>query len=234
MRTLVVDDEEMARERLKRLLTAFPGVEVVGEAADGEEALARIRELRPDLIFLDVEMPAGSGVEVAASLPSPPPRIVFCTAYDQYAIEAFDVGAVDYLLKPVSRIRLGQALEKIRSRGGGELPDLGPPRRFLARRGSRYRVVPVDEALYFTSEEGLTRLHTADQKLWLEPSLADLERRLSPADFCRVSRRALVRLSEVREVVPLIGGHGEVRMSDGEALAVSRRRLKELLRRLEG
>ncbi len=237
MRALIVDDEDLARQRLRRLLAAFPEVEVAGEAADGEEALERIAELRPDLVFLDVQMPGCSGIEVALSLPSLPPKIIFCTAYDEYAIEAFEVDAADYLLKPVSRARLGQALDKVRSRGAAAVPDLaavGAPSRFLGKIGTRYQVVPAAEVLFFSSDGGLTRLHTARQRFWMEPSLADLERRLGAGDFCRVSRQALVRLQAVKELAPLIGGHGQVRMSNGEALAVSRRRMKELLRRLEG
>jgi two-component system LytT family response regulator len=236
VRALIVDDEELARQRLKRLLRAFPEVEVVGEAADGEEALAKIAELRPDLVFLDIQMPGCNGMEVALSLPSPAPKIIFCTAYDEYAIEAFEVNAADYVLKPASRARLGKALERVRSRGAAEMPDLrmtGAPRRFLGKRGNRYRVIPIEEVLFFTSEEGLTRLHTAEKAFWMEPSLSDLEDRLGSGDFCRVSRRALVRLEAVTEVVPLIGGNGQVRMSNGETLAVSRRRMKELLHRLE-
>ena len=236
MRALIVDDEELARQRLKRLLSAFPDVEVIGEAADGEEALERIAELAPDLVFLDVQMPGLSGIEVALSLPSPPPKIIFCTAYDEYAIEAFEVDAVDYLLKPASRARLGEALERVRSRGAGAMPApgrTGPPRRFVGKLGYRYQVVPAGEVLFFTSDGGLTRLQTASRTLLMEPSLSDLERRLGPADFFRVSRRALVRLQEVAEVVPLAGGHGRVRMSNGEELAVSRRRMRELLQRLD-
>ena len=234
MRALIVDDEELARRRLGRLLEAFPEVEVVGEAADGEEALAKIAELAPELVFLDVQMPGCSGIEVALSLPSPPPKIIFCTAYDEYALEAFEVDAADYLLKPVSRVRLAHALDKVRSKSAEPLPGLGAPRRFLGKIGTRYQVVPAADVLFFSSDEGLTRLHTAERSLWMEPSLADLERRLGDAEFCRISRQALVRLQEVKEVVPLIGGHGQVRLSNGETLAVSRRRMKELLRRLEG
>ena len=147
-RVLLIDDEEPARDRLRRLLAPFADLEVVGEAGDGEEAIERILELQPDLVFLDIQMPGCSGLEVAASLPSPRPRIVFCTAYDQYAVDAFELHAVDYLLKPVSRARLEKALEKAREPSGGgsevSLDKAGQargayPTRFLAKRGSRYR-----------------------------------------------------------------------------------------------
>ncbi len=237
MRVLIVDDEDLARRRLARLLEGFPRIEVVGEAADGEEALEKIAELSPGLVFLDIQMPGCSGIEVALSLPSPPPRVIFCTAYDEYALEAFEADAADYLLKPASRARVAQALRKVSFADPGKLPDFsagGPPKRFLGKVGTRYQVVPAGDVLFFSSDEGLTRLHTAEQTFWLEPSLTDLERRLGDADFYRVSRAALVRLQEVKEVVPLIGGHGQVRMRNGDTLAVSRRRMKELLARLEG
>ena len=115
IRTLVVDDEEPARVRLRQLLSAIPEVEVIGDAEDGVQALERISELTPDLVLLDIQMPGCSGLEVAASLGRPRPAIIFCTAYDQYAVDAFELHAVDYLLKPVNRARLGAALERVLS-----------------------------------------------------------------------------------------------------------------------
>ena len=108
IRVMLVDDEQAARERLRQLLGPIPGLEIVGEAADGEQAIERIVELRPDLVLLDIQMPGCTGLEVAASLPSPRPRIIFCTAFDQYAVDAFELHAVDYLLKPVNRVRLAR------------------------------------------------------------------------------------------------------------------------------
>ena len=114
IRTLLVDDEEPARDRLRGMLAAFDQVEVVGEARDGEEALQRVAELQPDLIFLDIQMPGRTGMEVAASLAPPRPRVIFCTAYDEYAIEAFELHAADYMVKPVNRKRLAGAIERVR------------------------------------------------------------------------------------------------------------------------
>ena len=118
LRALIVDDEEPARERLRRLLAEAADVEVVGEAADGEEAMDQIAALAPDVVFLDIQMPACSGMEVASSLGAPRPRIIFCTAFDQFAVDAFELNAVDYLLKPVNRARLDKALERVRSTAG--------------------------------------------------------------------------------------------------------------------
>ena len=114
VRALLVDDEQPARERLRRLLAAFDDLEVVGEAEDGEQAIEQILELKPDLVFLDIQMPGCSGMEVAASMPSPRPKIVFCTAFEEYAVDAFELHAVDYLLKPINRARLARALQRVR------------------------------------------------------------------------------------------------------------------------
>lgn len=243
MKVLIAEDEQPARERLRQLFRAHPDLEVVGEAQDGEEALQKIVELKPDLVFLDIQMPGCTGLEVAASLPSPGPRIIFCTAYDQYAIDAFELHAVDYLLKPVSRARLAQALERARQAVPGEVSALlqaltragkAAPSRFLARRGARFRVVPQEEVLFFSSQEGLTRLCATGGEYWMQPSLTELEERLDPASFCRLSRSAIVNLDAVREVIPLVGGYGQVVLKEGRRLEVSRRRLKELMERLAG
>ena len=116
IRTLVIDDEQPARERLKQLLSAHPDVEVVGEADDGVQAAEKIAELTPDLVLLDIQMPGASGLDVAASLGRPRPAVIFCTAFDQYAVDAFELSALDYLLKPVNRARLAAALDRVRAR----------------------------------------------------------------------------------------------------------------------
>jgi two-component system LytT family response regulator len=241
LRVLLVDDEQPARERLRLLLGAHDDVAVVGEAADGEQAAEQIAELAPELVLLDIEMPGCSGIEVAASLPAPRPKIVFCTAFDEYAVDAFELHAVDYLLKPVNRARLAQALERVRRLPAEELDasieKIGPasgnyPRRFLAKRGSKYCVVPREEVLYFASEGGLTKLQSAAGHFWMQPTLTELEARLDPAGFFRISRAGIINLDAVREVVPQPGGHGEVDLRGGARLEVSRRRLKTLMGRL--
>lgn len=239
IRVLLVDDEELARDRMRQLLGEFDDLEVVGQAENGEEAIEKIVKIKPDLVFLDIQMPECSGLEVAASLPDPRPRIVFCTAYDQYAIDAFELHAVDYLLKPVTRARLQQTLERVGqeeavSQAFQEISKDTPPRRLLGKRGNRFRVIPVEKTLYFSTEDGLTRLHTEKQYYWMEPPLNELERRLGEGEFFRVSRQALVNLDSVREVRPLVGGYGEVVLRDGTRLDVSRRRMKELMARLKG
>jgi two-component system LytT family response regulator len=243
MRVLIVDDERPARERLRTLLAAFPDLEIVGECEDGEEAIQRIGELNPDLVMLDVQMPGSSGIEVAGSLPALRPKIIFCTAYDQYAVDAFELCAVDYLLKPVNRSRLAQAIDRVRAMSADELNNkidhaLQRPRpspvRFLARQGARCLVIPQKDVVYLASEGGLTKLHTADRPYLMDPTLNDFERRLDPSAFFRISRTALVNLDWVASVDTLPGGFGELIIKNGLRLEVSRRRLRDLLSTLEG
>jgi two-component system LytT family response regulator len=236
IRILIVDDEQTARERLRHLLAMIPDVEVVGEAADAEQAIARISELRPALVLMDIQMPGCSGLEVVASLPSPRPKVVFCTAFDQYAVDAFELHAVDYLLKPVNRIRLAHAIDRARAADTGNGLDraLEAVRasnlRLLARVGDRYRVIPLADAVYFSSGDRLTSLHTRERGYVVDPTLNELEERLDPACFFRISRSAIVNLNAVTEVLPLPGGVADVLLANGARLEVSRRRLKDLLR----
>jgi two-component system, LytTR family, response regulator len=173
-------------------------------------------------VFLDIQMPGATGLEVAASLAEPRPHVVFCTAYDQFAVDAFELHAIDYLLKPVSRARLEKALERVRlsAPAGAALDRLatgapGTPTRFLARKGTTYRVVPAREVVAFVSEDGLTKLLAAGQHYWMNPTLNELEARLDPRRFFRISRAAIVSLDAVKEVEPDAGGHGDVVLRDG-------------------
>jgi two-component system LytT family response regulator len=242
MRILVVDDEQPARERLRQLLAGVADIEIVGEAEDGEQTLERVDELKPDLLLLDIQMPGANGLEVAASLPRPRPAIIFCTAYEQYAVDAFELHAIDYLLKPVNRTRLQAAINRVRAARGGELDrqldrltrssDVAPTR-FLARKGARFRVVPRSDVIAFTFQEGLTRLHTANEQLWMQPTLAALSRRLDRDTFFQISRTAVVSLDAIREAKPFPDGTGEIVLSNGQSLLVARRRWRTLLDRLE-
>lgn len=243
IRVLVVDDEQPARERLRELLGAFQEVQIVGEADCGEQAIERINQLRPDLVLLDIQMPACNGLEVAASLVSPRPRIIFCTAFEQYAVDAFELAAADYLLKPVSRVRLAEALGRVQKRDNLQAdadvdrvmrrPRMTPTR-FLGRRGSRFVVIPQGDVVYLGSEGGLTKLHTTNQHYVMEPSLNDFDCRLDPGVFFRVSRTAIVNLGYVAEVDAQAGGYGEVVLKNGVRLEVSRRRWRLLLAKLQG
>jgi two-component system LytT family response regulator len=243
IRVLIVDDEAPTRVRLRQMLASHADIEVAGEAATGPQAMEMTAQLRPDLMLLDIQMPGGNGIDVAACLPPPRPHVVFCTAYDQYAIEAFEVDAVDYLLKPVSRARLGQALDRVRGRlasspEGREsaldqaLRQRSGPARFLARNGSQYVVIGEARVLYFGTEGSLTRLVADTGQYWMDPSLNDLERRLDPARFFRISRGALVNLNAVTKVMSGTGGAGTVILRNGLSLEVSRRRFHDLMHAL--
>ena len=243
IRVLLVDDEQPARERLRQLLAAHPDVEIAGEAEDGVQAAERIAELSPDVVFLDIQMPGASGLDVAASLGQPRPFVIFCTAFDQYAVDAFELSATDYLLKPVNRARLSAALDRVRQKPSPRDQERGldastrreglTPTRFLARRGARFRVVPRAEVVAFTFDEGVTRLLTATEQLSMQPTLAALGRRLDERHFCQISRTVIVHLDGVREARPFPDGTGEVLLANGRTVTVARRRWKILMEKLE-
>jgi two-component system LytT family response regulator len=225
------------------MLASHADVEVAGEAETGVQAMERVTELKPDVILLDIQMPGSSGIDVAACLPAPRPHIIFCTAYDQYAVDAFELHAVDYLLKPISRVRLSESLDRVRSHstaGAEQTLDQAArarhsaPVRFLVKSGAHFLVVGEARVLYFVSEDGLTRLVCDGGQYWMDPTLNELERRLAPARFSRISRAALINLNAVAEVHPFPGGSGEVLLKNGQRLEVSRRRFRELLQALDG
>lgn len=251
LRVLLVDDEAPARARLRQMLAERGDTVVVGEAEDGVQALERVQDLAPDVVFLDIQMPGCTGLEVAASLTPGRPCVIFCTAFDQHAVDAFELKATDYLLKPVTRARLDAALSRVtaaptsasRAPAAGDDADepsqpsdlpAGPPVRFLARRGARYLVVPAADVLAFSFEDGQTRLHTATEHLLMQPTLAQLVRRLDPTRFFQVSRTVVVHLDAIREARPHTDGTGVVLLSNGLALDVSRRRWRPLLDELAG
>jgi len=247
IRTLLIDDEQPARERLKQLLAAHADVEIVGEAEDGVQAAEQISELVPDLVFLDIQMPGASGLDVAASLGQPRPAVIFCTAFDQYAVDAFELSALDYLLKPVNRARLAAALDRVRATRTSPAatdPESDPaieqltqaagmaPTRFLARRGARFRVIPATDVIAFTFVDSVTHVLTAGEQLSMQPTLAALARRLDPNQFFQVSRTAIIRLDAVKEAKPFTDGTGEIVLANGQTMIVARRRWRELLDRL--
>ena len=243
IRTLIIDDEQPARERLKQLLASHADVEVIGEADDGVEAAEKIAELTPDLVLLDIQMPGASGLDVAASLGKPRPAVIFCTAYDQYAVDAFELSALDYLLKPVNRARLAAALDRVRAATSAPGRDRAleqlsqakglTPTRFLARRGARFKVVPATDVVAFTFVEGVTHLVTATETMSMQPTLAALARRLDHGSFFQVSRTAIIRLDAVKEARPFSDGTGEIVLANGQTMVVARRRWRDLLNRLE-
>jgi two-component system LytT family response regulator len=236
MRILIVDDEAPARARLRQMVSSQEGFEIAGEASTGVEAIKLVSQLKPDVLLLDIQMPGCSGIDVAASLPNPRPQIIFCTAHDQHAIDAFELHAVDYLLKPISRVRLSEALQRVRTLAAAPRPEkqLTSPARFLVKNASHYLVVGEARVLYFFSEDGLTKLIADGGQYWMDPTLNELEQRLDRTRFFRISRAALINLNAVDQVFPLPGGSGEVLLSNGSRLEVSRRRFNDLLQLLDG
>ncbi len=242
MRVLIADDELPARQRLRQLLVSHPELEVVAEAENGAQAMELAASTRPDLLLLDIQMPQGTGLDVAACLPAPRPSIIFCTAFDQYAVDAFELNAIDYLLKPVSRARLEKALSRLPDSSSESqldavehLLETVEPRlsRFLVKNGSRYVVIQANDTAYFESVDGLTRLVTTTGKeYWMDPPLHQLESKVDACVFFRISRSALVNVNAIGEIHPFPGGGAAAVLKGDIQLDVSRRRLKDLLKAL--
>lgn len=234
MRVLVVDDEAPARRRLVRMLGRLGGVEVVGEAADGEEALAMVRAHAPQLLLLDIEMPEMDGLELAEEPGLPP--IVFTTAHAEHALRAFEVAAIDYLLKPISRERLAEAIERARARVSAppaEAPAAAPTDtpRITARSGGTVHVVDATEITRLYAEDKVTVCVHEGRELLLDESLSALEQRLAAHGFFRTHRAELVNLAAVR-ALHTEDGSTRVELRDGSEAAVGRRMVAALKRRL--
>ena len=236
MRVLIVDDEKPARDKLRRLLSAEAAITHIVEAADGIEALACIEADKPDAVFLDIAMPELSGIELAASLPEPAPAIVFVTAWDQYAIQAFDAGAIDYLLKPYDAARLARAVQRLRERlqtaaAPQALPAL-PVQQLLVTERAGTRVVPVQDIGWIESADNYVVLHTLAGSPLLRQTLAGLAERLGPA-FLRCHRRAAVQLAWIERVVPLDKGDCELVLRGGARVPCSRQYRAAVLERIQ-
>ena len=255
IKTLIVDDEAIARDRVRRFLTAEPDIEILGECRNGREAVAAIKKLRPDLVFLDIQMPQLDGFETLAALdPADLPAVVFVTAFDQYAIQAFVVHALDYLLKPFSHERFRQSLAHVRKQldrddSGGLrnvdnrllslLEGIKAPPKFAER-----LVIKATGRVYFLKTEDIdwieacgnyVTLHVGAENHLLRETLSHLESRLDPARFLRIHRSRLVNLDCVKELTPLFNGDYTVVLQSGDELTLSRTyrdRLQELIEKL--
>ncbi|SFC15048.1 LytR/AlgR family response regulator transcription factor [Massilia yuzhufengensis] len=225
MRILIVDDERPARERLRRMLALEPGIDAIVDAADGHEALRVLEAFRPDALLLDVEMPELSGFDLAASLPLPAPLVVFVTAYDAYALRAFDANAIDYLLKPFDQARLRRALERLRTRlaaANGAAAATGlPPRQLLVTERGATRVVQVADIEWLETADNYVVLHTAQGSPLLRQTLAALLEQLG-GGFVRCHRRAAVRVGAVERIVALDKGDCELVLRSGAVVPCSR------------
>jgi len=232
MRLLIVDDERPARERLRRMLAHEPGVTSVTEAADGVEALALVARDAPDALLLDIEMPELSGIDVAASLMAPAPLVVFVTAYDDYALRAFDAEAVDYLLKPFDGARLRRTLDRLQIRLQSRLTapasTCTPPRQLLVTERGATRVVQVADIEWLETADNYVALHTRVGAPLLRQSLGTLLGQLGPA-FVRCHRRAAVRMAAVARIVPHSKGDCTLVLHSGAIVPCSRQYRAALL-----
>lgn len=217
MKALIIDDERMARQELRRLLAAHPDIEIAGEARTGEEALALIARLAPDVVFLDVRMPGMSGFDLLARLDDVP-QVIFTTAYDEYALKAFEVSALDYLVKPVAPARLASAVSKLRPRGAPARME-----RVFVREGDRCWLVRVADIFLLESEGNYTRVYFADERPIILRSLAALEERLDPAIFFRAERKHILNLKWVERVETGVSGNLVVKLRGGMTVEMSRR-----------
>lgn len=252
MRSLIVDDEEDARKRLIRLLGAHDEVAIVGEARDGLEAIERIEEHCPDLVFLDIEMPGVKGFEVLRSIPAgvPLPLIIFTTGYDQHALAAFEANALAYLLKPIEPDRLSLAVERAHKlcntseekqreqesvlRAAADEPKA--LRHIVCRKHGRALLVPAEDVLWFQVEDGIVRAHTVAESFWVNYQLSELESALPAELFFRARREVLVNVTRIKEIKPYFKSSFVLVMSDPAAteIAVSERQARPLRKRLPG
>ena len=226
MKALIIDDERLARLELRRLLAAHPEVEIAGEARSGTEALEMIADLAPDLIFLDIQMPGMTGFELLESLEDVP-QVIFTTAYDQYAIRAFEVNALDYLLKPIAPERLAAALARVHPRSETARLD-----QVFVRDGERCWIVRLPDIFLIESEGNYARLYFGNERPLIRRSLNALEAQLDPAMFFRADRKRIVNLKWIEKVDVGISGGLLVTLRGGRTVEMSRRqsaRLREAM-----
>lgn len=243
--TLIIDDEASARSRLRKALALFPDVEIAGEARDGVEALDLILDLKPDLVLLDVQMPGLDGFEVLRALPKTTkwPLVIFATAFDQYALKAFDANAIGYLLKPVAQEKLAQAIERVskllaspkdaaaESKRLRSLAEAAPGQltSLIGRHRDRRVLLALEDICFFRVEDELVKVKTGKQLYWTDYTLGSLENRLPNPPFLRVHRNAVVNLRQIAEIAPSRGGF-VLTMKDAEQsqIQVSERQSKSV------
>ncbi|MEP7042589.1 MAG: LytTR family transcriptional regulator DNA-binding domain-containing protein [Dokdonella sp.] len=238
---LVVDDEPIARHAIVRLLQGDADIELLGECGDGASAIAAIRNQSPDLVFLDIQMPALNGIDVVAAIGAERmPATVFVTAYEQYAVRAFETNAVDYLVKPFSRERFAQTLDRAKARlaAASNAPQLASAQMLrtldeLRQRGDYLEripvrvdehvvLVPVDEIVWIKANRNTVRLHVENRVYEVRETMAELESRLDPRHFARVHRSAIVNVRRVKAIHPWFNGYHVVVMDTGQELRMSR------------
>lgn len=249
MRLAIIDDEPLARSGLRARLAGLDDLEIVAEYADGLAAIDGLRAQPVDLVFVDVQMPGASGLDMLAALPaSQRPIAILLTAHDSFAVRAFALRAIDYLLKPVDDARLSEALDRAReahrwrTHAATASPDPGPnpeprahyPRRFEVRVGRRVRFVDAEAIVWIEADGDYARLHAEGQAHLVRESLSRLTAQLDPATFARVHRSAIVRIEAIEELQPLANRDAILRLRDGTPVRASRTYIDPLLRQLAG
>ena len=246
-RALIVDDEPLAREKLRNFLTREPGFQVIGECANGEEALIAIRRERPELVFLDVQMPGLTGIQVLERLGGEtPPAVVFATAFDQYAVRAFEFHAVDYLLKPVDRERFQTTMERVSKRLRSHKPDdiqakLGAmladmkagakqPERIPIKNNGKILFISLSDIDWISSADNYVELHVGTHSYLLRETMNSISQRLPAEQFVRVSRTAIVAVNRVQELQPLFHGEYSIHLKNGVKVTLSRSHRDQLPR----
>ncbi|HHL52067.1 MAG TPA: response regulator [Flammeovirgaceae bacterium] len=226
MRALIIDDERLARKELLKLLEDYPEIEVIGEAANAEEAYEKINELKPDLLFLDIQMPGKTGFELLEMLDSVP-KVIFTTAYDEYALKAFDVNALDYLLKPVQMDRLNETIAKLQppapKEETGKEPKLGLNDQVFVKDGDKCWFVKLADIRYFESDGNYIKVFFDNVRPMIHKSLNALDEKLNDRDFFRASRKHIINLSWVETIEPWFNGGLMVKLRGGDKVEVSRR-----------
>lgn len=236
LRAMIVDDEAPARSELRYLLEETGRVDAITEASSAREAVERLMEARADVIFLDVSMPKTNGMQLAEALHKlkNPPAVVFVTAYSEYALEAFDVDAIDYLMKPVETDRLNQALDKVQSRVKPQPQSHSSVERIPVAKSGRKVLVPIDQIRYIEAKDDYSCIYTDDDRYLSTISLAKLEQKLAPHGFFRVHRGYIVNLEYVEDVDVVSSGILQLGINgiEGKKISVSRRRVVALKRAL--
>jgi len=226
MKAMIIDDERPARRELRRLLTDFSWVEVVGEAGNVDQAAEMVETLNPELLFLDIQMPGGSGFDLLSRLERLP-EVIFTTAYDEYAVRAFEVDALDYLLKPIDPARLAEALGRVKSAQAARTPQPDAVlEKIFVRDGSRCWFVPLREVRLLSSEGNYIRLSWGKSQPLLGRALAALEQRLDPNRFFRANRRQIINLDFIENVELGVNGRLHAQLRDGPEVEISRRQAR--------
>jgi two-component system LytT family response regulator len=250
IRALIVDDEKFSRVSLKKLLKSYPQIELIDEAADGLKAIEKIESLKPDLVFLDIQMPGLSGFEVLRSVSlDPKPQVVFVTAYDKYAVKAFEVNAIDYLLKPIDADRFSLTMKRIFESGRTSHEDYEkirrliqsldrlkpPPQHIPLRRGKKIVLMSPADIHYLKSEQGVTIVLTQSGEYWTHYTLTEIEGILDEHMFFRTHRSTIINLNKIKEIMPAQSGVYDVYLNNPEhtCLPLSRDRARVLRERYD-